>query len=127
MLISLIIPVYNEEKNILKLFTEINQVLSSCNYQYEYIFIDDGSNDSSVNIIRNLPHHKKITLASFSRNFGKEPAIYAGLSLCKGDAAIILDADLQHPIKLINISILIKQFIWRPTHNKQKQYECFGI
>lgn len=101
MLISLIIPIYNEEKSILKLVKQIDQTLISSTHQYEYVFIDDGSADDSKKIIQALPNQNKIILASFSRNFGKESAIYAGLSLCNGDAAIILDADLQHPVELI--------------------------
>lgn len=101
MLISLIIPIYNEEKNIHKLYDAITQTMNP-HYQYEVLLINDGSKDASLKMLKNLAqldnHFKYL---SFSRNFGKEAAMIAGLKNCVGDCAIILDADLQHPPEYI--------------------------
>ncbi|MCU7556633.1 glycosyltransferase family 2 protein [Macrococcus capreoli] len=98
MLISLIIPIYNEEKNIVNLQNAITNTMATINHTYEVILINDGSKDNSLALLRTVTeqnnHFKYI---SFSRNFGKEAAMIAGLKHCKGDCAIILDADLQHP------------------------------
>lgn len=72
------------------------------NFNYEIIFIDDGSSDNSTRVIKNLQKiDKKIRLIKFSRNFGKEVAILAGLRAAKGEAVVLVDADLQHPLELI--------------------------
>ena len=103
-LISIIIPVYNEEKNIPLVYGEIKKVWESLKerYNYEIIFVDDGSEDESSRVIENLSaKDEKVKYIQFSRNFGKEVATSAGINNAKGEAAIILDADLQHPPKLI--------------------------
>ncbi|MCE4956764.1 glycosyltransferase family 2 protein [Macrococcoides caseolyticum] len=102
MRISLIIPIYNEEKNIHKLYETINMTMRQQKYHYELILINDGSSDASLTHLQQIAerdnHFKYI---SFSRNFGKEAAMFAGLKNCTGDCAIILDADLQHPPEYI--------------------------
>lgn len=103
-LISIIIPVYNEEKNIPLVYDEIKKVWENLKkkYNYEIIFIDDGSKDKSSRVIENLSaEDERIKYIQFSRNFGKEVATSAGTNNAKGEAAILLDADLQHPPKLI--------------------------
>ncbi len=103
-LISVIFPVYNEEENIPSLcdaFAKVWEKLED-KYGYEIIFVNDGSNDGSAELIeRMVAGNKGIKYLEFSRNFGKEIATSAGLHYAKGDAAIILDADLQHPVELI--------------------------
>lgn len=99
--ISLIIPIYNEESNLPNLFSTLNAQLKESAFNYEYILVNDGSTDNTSQIIKELDLQHPLLSISFSRNFGKEAAIFAGLEHCKGDAAVILDADLQHPIDLI--------------------------
>lgn len=102
MLLSVVIPVYNEEGNLGQLYSRLTSVLNSMDLGYEIIFIDDGSTDESLEIIEELersdPH---VRLIAFSRNFGHQAAITAGMDHAKGQACIMLDADLQHPPELI--------------------------
>lgn len=103
-LISIIIPVYNEEQNIPLLYSALLKTWIHLKekYSYEFIFINDGSKDSSEIIIKNLiQYDHQVKYITFSRNFGKELAITAGLQYAQGEAAIILDGDLQHPPELI--------------------------
>ena len=100
--ISIIVPVFNEEKNIPLINEEILKVFSSLPYEYEIIFVNDGSKDFSQLAIEILTKSdKRIKSIEFSRNFGKEVATSAGLQYSTGDAAIMVDADLQHPVSLI--------------------------
>lgn len=104
-LISIIVPCYNEQE-VLPLFYENIQstrnTLKEQNVDTELIFIDDGSLDNTINILKeNYEKDNTLNYISFSRNFGKEAAILAGLKAAKGDYATIIDADLQHPPELI--------------------------
>ncbi|MCG7419884.1 glycosyltransferase family 2 protein [Macrococcus epidermidis] len=102
MLISLIIPIYNEEKNIYKLAETIQQTMDKNHYHYEVMLVNDGSKDRSLQLLKEIAtQHHNFKYISFSRNFGKEAAMFAGLKNCSGDCAIILDADLQHPPEFI--------------------------
>lgn len=96
--LSLVIPCYNEQDNVEKLFNEINRVFASRVEDYEFVFVNDGSTDNTYKNLKKLfesnPQHN-IQVLSFSRNFGKESAIYAGLSKAKGDMVCLIDADLQ--------------------------------
>ena len=97
-MLSLIIPAYNEEKCINLAYNVINSLLKDNNIDCEFIFVDDGSTDDTYNVIKSLAEEKNnITGLHFSRNFGKESAISAGLASAKGDCAVVLDCDLQHP------------------------------
>lgn len=100
--ISLIIPCYNEEKNI-NLFYDMFLKEKLKEYTYELIFVDDGSNDGTLKELKKLKELKNITIKilSFSRNFGKEAALYAGLKEAKGDYSAIIDADLQQRVFLV--------------------------
>lgn len=101
--ISLLIPLYNEEDSLPILYKEICNVINKTeNYDFEILFIDDGSKDSSLNILRTLrAEDAKVNYISLSRNFGKEVAMIAGFDYVTGDAVIVLDADLQDPPALI--------------------------
>ena len=106
-LISLIVPCYNEEE-VLPLFRdEILRVTGEMksrfpHLEFEFLFINDGSRDRTLDILREYSlADSRFRYISFSRNFGKEAGMFAGLENCKGDYAVILDADLQHPPKLI--------------------------
>jgi dolichol-phosphate mannosyltransferase len=100
--ISIIVPIHNEEKNIPLINEELLHVFSFLPYDYEIIYVNDGSKDGSQQIIEGLlKTDDKIKCIEFSRNFGKESATSAGLQYSTGDAVIVIDADLQHPTSLI--------------------------
>lgn len=96
MKLDIVVPCYNEEKNIEKFFTQISYVLKDIDFNI--IFVNDGSSDNTLNEIKKL---KDVSFISFSRNFGKEAAIYAGLSKATADYVILMDVDLQDPPSLI--------------------------
>lgn len=101
---SIVVPCYNEENNISNFYKEMIETLNKVkeNYSYEIIFVNDGSNDKTeieIKKIRKLDEN--VILISFSRNFGKEAAIYAGLNSATGDLVALIDADLQHPPRTI--------------------------
>lgn len=98
--ISIVVPCYNEESNINSFYEEMIKTLEKVkeNYSYEIIFVNDGSNDQTeVEVKKIRKTDKNVILISFSRNFGKEAAIYAGLNNATGDLVALIDADLQHP------------------------------
>lgn len=97
-LISIVIPAYNEAENIREVIFRIEQVLSSLRYLYEIIIIDDGGSDNTLNIVKEIHEtDPRIFYIEFSRNFGHQPALQAGLEYSRGDCVISLDCDLQHP------------------------------
>lgn len=102
--ISIVVPCYNEEMVIKMFYEETIKVLELLNnkYDYELVFVNDGSKDNTLIYLKELKEiNYRIKIISFSRNFGKESAIYAGLSNASGELVILMDADLQHPPKLI--------------------------
>lgn len=101
-LISVVVPIYNEAENVALLHRALDEALQKLKYRFELIFVDDGSRDRTIVKLEALAQtDKRIKIIEFARNFGKEAAVSAGLHAAKGDAAIILDADLQHPPRLI--------------------------
>jgi len=97
-MISVIIPAYNEEANIRPASERIGAVLSGCGIEYELIFVDDGSADETwKNISLQSEKSSLVRGISFSRNFGKDAAIFAGLSHAQGDCCAVIDCDMQHP------------------------------
>lgn len=111
-LISVIVPCYNEQESLPLFYREITSVTDGMKQKYynenisdlefEYLFINDGSKDDTLKILRELAaDDRRVRYVSFSRNFGKEAAMLAGLEQSRGDYCVILDADLQHPPKLI--------------------------
>jgi len=102
--ISIITPIYNEEVNIPLFYEQVKKIISSLSpkYDFEIIFVDDGSTDKTAEISRKIADSdSQVKYLEFSRNFGKEMATTAGLNHCKGDCAILIDADLQHPVEII--------------------------
>jgi len=100
--ISCIVPVFNEEALIDSFLTALYSKLENLSQHFEIIIIDDGSTDQTNKLVMQLAKdHQQIKLIRFSRNFGKEHAIAAGLKACAGEVSIIIDADFQHPIELI--------------------------
>ena len=102
-LISIVIPVLCEENNIQNLYKQLEKVTKDMQrYNWEYIFVDDGSTDGSFDELQKLADaDKKVKVLNFSRNFGKEIALSAGVEAALGSAVITMDADLQHPPELI--------------------------
>lgn len=103
-LLSVITPVYDEEESIELFLQNIVPVLKNINsIDYEIVFVDDGSKDKTLQILsQEAAKDERIKVLSFSRNFGKEKAMYCGLEFCKGDGAVIIDVDLQDPVELIS-------------------------
>ena len=98
MKLSLVAPCYNEEENVERFFSEVNKVFKNKVQDYEFVFVNDGSKDRTYPELKKLYKENPtsdIQVLTFSRNFGKEAAIYAGLSNAKGDMVCIIDADLQ--------------------------------
>jgi dolichol-phosphate mannosyltransferase len=101
-MISIIIPVFNEEANLVWHHDKISMYLATLPYQFEILYVNDGSRDKSLLVLKSIAaRDSNARYISFSRNFGKEAATTAGLRACRGDAAIMIDADGQHPIELI--------------------------
>lgn len=101
-ILSIVVPTYNEASGITHFYTKLKSVLPK-KYKYELLFVNDGSTDSTLNKIRSIQKDDKaVRVISFSRNFGKEIATSAGIIESQGEAVIILDADGQHPVELIN-------------------------
>lgn len=99
-LISIVVPCYNEEETIKPFYTEITKTFENIKEDYEVIFINDGSADNTLKLIKEISD-SHIKYISFSRNFGKEAALFAGLEKSKGDYIIVMDVDLQDPPELI--------------------------
>jgi len=101
-LISCVIPAYNEAENIKKILGDLSAYFISKKIRYEIIIIDDGSVDNTIEQALQCIDSIPIRLVALSRNFGKEAALTAGINIANGDAVILIDADLQHPIHVID-------------------------
>lgn len=120
--ISVIVPCYNEQEALPFFYEAINKISSQMkqedNVDYEFVFVDDGSRDRTLEILRDFAKKdERVKYISFSRNFGKESAIYAGLEHVTGDYVSMMDADLQDPPEL-----LIKMY----QEIKKGEYDCIG-
>ncbi len=99
---SIIAPIYNEKGCFNELYQRVSEVMNSTGEAWEFVMVDDGSSDGSTEMIRELcKKDKKVRPVIFARNFGHQIAVTAGLDYCRGDAAIIIDADLQDPPEVI--------------------------
>ncbi|WP_313467427.1 glycosyltransferase family 2 protein [Carnobacterium sp.] len=121
-LISIVIPCYNEEESIdiyYEAMEKVRQNLAAEDAEIEYIFVNDGSKDKTLTILRKLAKKdsERVRYISFSRNFGKEAALYAGLENAKGDFVTVMDADLQDPPELL-IEML--------KTIREEDYDCVG-
>jgi len=100
--ISIIVPCFNEEESLPLFYQEVTKVLVNLNRDYELLFVNDGSSDGTLKVLKELSaKDSHVLYLSFSRNFGKESAMYAGLQNSHGDYVAIMDADLQHPPALL--------------------------
>lgn len=102
MKLSIIIPCYNEQDALPQFHEEVSRMLATMQCDYELLFVDDGSRDGTLNILRELSNaDNHVSYLSFSRNFGKESAMYAGFERTDGDYVAVMDADLQDPPSLL--------------------------
>lgn len=100
--ISIVVSVYNEEKVLEEFYKETIEILRNCSWNYELIFVNDGSIDHSIQIIKKIAmRNKKVKIVDFSKNFGHEAAMIAGIDYSNGDGVICMDSDLQHPPEYI--------------------------
>lgn len=129
--IDVVVPCYNEEESIDAFYKEITSVFEQVkeNYAYHLIFVDDGSKDNTLQKIKELKvKDNQISMISFSRNFGKEAAIYAGLSNATAELVVLMDADLQHPPKMILTMIEeMEKDNWDVVATKRKDRKNEGI
>ena len=117
--ISIIVPCYNEEQAIPFFYEEINKISKQMKNDFEFIFVNDGSKDKTINVIKEYAKKdKRVKYINFSRNFGKEAAMYAGLENSSGDYIAIMDADLQDPPALLPEMLEFLQ--------KNEEYDCVG-
>lgn len=118
MLLSYIVPCYNEEENIFPFYDMVSKCMENTGYDYEIIFINDGSKDKTLQRLKELYYNKNgnIIIVNFSRNFGKEAAIYSGLKHAKGDIITIIDADLQQRAE---IALEMTDFL-----NDNQEFDC---
>lgn len=101
-IISIIVPCYNEQYALSVFYKNLIEVLHKMDYLYEIILINDGSCDGTLEVIKELAKNdNSITYISFSRNFGKESAMYAGFCNVTGDYVVVMDADMQDPPELL--------------------------
>lgn len=102
--ISIVVPCFNEEEVIKMFYKELMKTINQIEnkYIYEILFIDDGSKDNTLKLLKELiKENENVRIISFSRNFGKEAAIYAGLNNSTGELVVLMDSDLQHPPQTI--------------------------
>ena len=126
--ISLVIPCFNEAGNIPGLFKELKAQQAAESYRWEFIFVDDGSVDQTVQVLEDAQKELtgKVLIVEFSRNFGKEAAILAGLEHSTGEVVVVMDADLQDPPSLIGDmvrAILDDGFDMAATHRVDRSHE----
>ena len=96
--LSVVVPVYNEERNLDALYARLAPVLDRTGRTYEVIFVDDGSADRSLEVLRRLhAAHRAVRVVALNRNYGQHAAVFAGLDHARGDVIVTLDADLQNP------------------------------
>jgi dolichol-phosphate mannosyltransferase len=99
---SIVLPIYNEEANLPELYRRLSRVLDGLDRDAEIVFVDDGSRDRSLSLIRDLHNRDpRICYLSFARNFGHQIAVTAGLNFARGDAVVVMDSDLQDPPEII--------------------------
>jgi glycosyltransferase involved in cell wall biosynthesis len=99
---TIVVPCYNEEEAIPLFYEAVNEAVKDVNLEFEYLFVNDGSKDKTLEVMRELAEKDdRVHYISFSRNFGKEAAMYAGMKESTGDYVVIMDVDLQDPPELI--------------------------
>ena len=126
-LISIIVPCYNEEKNVGEIAERLYSVLGEYD-SYEIVFVDDGSSDQTLREIQRLrSFNESIKYVSFTRNFGHQNAIRAGLDHATGDCVVMLDADLQHPPELIREMVICWKQGYQVVNTQRKENESVSF
>ena len=97
MMISVVIPVYNEEANLSHLFERLRPAMQETGKSYEIIFVDDGSQDNTLSILKSFLTYPEVKVVELTRNYGQHAAVFSGFSVARGEIVITLDADLQNP------------------------------
>ena len=116
--LTIVVPVFNEQDTIDRFYEETEKYIHELPVNTEYLFVDDGSTDETLKVLKRLHQEdSKVGFLSFSRNFGKEAAIYAGLENAKGDIVVVMDVDLQDP------PYMLPQMYEALT---AEQYDCVG-
>lgn len=116
--LALVVPCYNEEKTIPIFYETVEKIKEQISANIAYYFVDDGSRDRTLAILRGLAsQNPAVHYISFSRNFGKEAALYAGLQAAKGDYIATMDVDLQDPPSLL-------PEMWTILHDPSTEYDC---
>ncbi len=117
-ILSLVVPCYNEQDSLPQFYKEVVKIVSEMDMvQFEFLFVDDGSNDQTLNILKGLHmQDSRVRYISFSRNFGKESAMYAGMEYAVGDYVAVMDADMQDPPSLLPEMYRIL--------TEEKNYDC---
>ena len=119
---SLVVPIYNEEDNILELHRRLSSVMESLDGETELILVDDGSRDRSLILMRELHEQDdRVSYLSLARNFGHQVAVTAGLNFARGEAIVVLDADLQDPPELIPEMIALWQHGYQVVYAQRTQ------
>ncbi|HJF78022.1 MAG TPA: glycosyltransferase family 2 protein [Enterococcus cecorum] len=117
-MLSIIVPCYNEEETVELFYNTTEKIRQELSMEFEYIFVNDGSRDETLIRLRNLAKkNSNVRYLSFSRNFGKEAALYAGLKAATGDLITVMDADLQDPPELLPEMIMSVEL---------DDYDCIG-
>lgn len=121
-LLSVVVPMYYEEAVAEECYKRLKNVMDSNNFNYELIFVNDGSKDRTYEILKNIAlSDKNAKIINFSRNFGHQIAVTAGVEAASGDALVIIDADLQDPPELITDMVKLWQEGYEVVYAKRKQ------
>ncbi len=119
-LLSLVVPCFNEEETIPIFYEEVLRILPQIDSEIEFCFVDDGSSDGTLSVLKSLRQKdQRVHYVSFSRNFGKEAALYAGLESARGDYVATMDVDLQDPPSLL-------PEMCRLITDKENDYDCIA-
>ncbi len=120
--ISIVVPMYYEEKVAEECYKRLKSVLDSCGYEYELVFVNDGSRDGTLDILERIAvNDRNVKVLSFSRNFGHQVAVTAGIDKAKGNAIIIIDADLQDPPELMPEMLKLWEQGYEVVYAKRKK------